>query len=477
MPLRYRQLNQHAPRFVGETWPLETPKEDLRFSLARAGPHLGPVVLIAATGLATFIRVINTRPIAADNLVALSIASRGSPAKLFTGSFVSYVPGYRPIAHLSTWIQYRAFGLHVKPYFLLNLFIWIACALAVYVLVHSLTASRLAATGAGLCLLLDPRALSALYWIGERQSSMACLFGCLALVVAVRARDRRRVAVLAGICLLLLCAALSKEYGLAFAGATIALALADQRDARRTIGAAAFALVIYTAMRLVLAGGASTRDYCEYMGFLGRLRLVCLNELSLGKRVAQTGYNSVATLVGTVVPPLFDDTGRVRDLPEITGDLKYLGQLAVALLVLGTAGVALVKEFRRVAPFTLLVVANALLSFAVYRGRNQLVGALGWYVTAGVGVAWVQGRLGRAGGSPRVRRVAAPLAVFGLTLVSLSVSLELHQQMNHLDESPCRAAAVDPTIDARLARTLAHRYGADADCGTLGLIQHSGRGG
>ena len=83
--------------------------------------------------------------------------------------------------------------------------------------------------------------MSSLVLIEERQSSLACLFGLAAWLTIARAgNDRLTPAASAGVSLLLLASILSKEYGLAFAGATAAYAIGERR---RNLAAAAVAAV------------------------------------------------------------------------------------------------------------------------------------------------------------------------------------------------------------------------------------------
>src|SRR5438093_72790 len=75
---------------------------------------------------------------------------------------------------------------------------------------------------AALATLLDGRAILATLWILERQSTIAFLAGLGALLLLLVPLRRRPLAV--SICLLLLAAALAKEYGLAFVVAVPLLA-------------------------------------------------------------------------------------------------------------------------------------------------------------------------------------------------------------------------------------------------------------
>jgi hypothetical protein len=379
--------------------------------------------LLGLLGAFTFRNALSIPPFDGDNVLALSAAARPDPLSFFTGRSFDYLPIYRPIPYVLTWIQYHLVGLRPAAYFLVNIMIWIGCAGCAYAVTYLLTRFRIAAFLAALLLLLDVRATAALWWIAERQSSLACLFGALALIVALVAHERKwhpgaRVAVF----LLLLSSALSKEYGLAFSGALLVLGLCSGGESRRiapVLGAAVVAS--YLVMRLVFGRGANT-SYCEEMSFfIWRVdQPICYSNLGQGERILQYLYHCAATLVGTFFPDLFTSTGGWRPLllqPQRATDLlATLGSTAVHLSVFALAVIAWTKIPRRTLPLLVLLFLNAGMSFMLYRQRNHLVGLMGLYPAAGVGLAYL---IAAAKQNLPVRQALAVLA--GLLVLPLGV--------------------------------------------------------
>ena len=275
---------------------------------------------------------------------------------------------------------------------------------------YTLGRSVLAAAVAAGLMLIDERGMTAIVWIPERATPMACVMGGIALLLAYRLPrgGARRTAALAGIAALLLGAALSKEYGMAFAAATAAVGLVTRPGDREALVAVALAAVtVFAAMRALLpadaalaasdgaaSGGNGLLDKCDYIGFLGHGENVCYGELDLIDRLLRWGWNAGATLVATFLPPLFDGTGAML-LPEVlAGPLgeadDYAGfsfaSLILPLFVSVCAFVGLRRHPRAVLPLFALIVANAALNFLLFRDRNQVVGMIGLYAAAAVGL-------------------------------------------------------------------------------------------
>lgn len=381
-------------------------------ALARAATlHGFPALTLAFLVLTAFGGALNIRPFELDNVVSLSWAHRSNPLDFFTTPVEwtypetgGTVPIYRPLAYLSIWAQEQTGGLQATQYFVANLGLWLAAVLALYALVFWFTRSRLIALLAAGVFAIDGRVLTALVWIGERQSAMACLFGLLALVVVTRygGTDRRSF-LLGGIALLLLFAALSKEYGLAFFLAAPLLAFTTRsRHWKAVAGASAGALGAYLVLRFGVAGGAAG-SYCEDMGLFHRDRRVCYDTLGFGARVEQHLYNVGASFLGTFFPQLFSGDGVWLREP--------LRNFVPPVFVSALAAVGAVRKPRAALPLLSLVAANAILSFMVYRTRNQVVGMAGLYAAAGVGL-WSLAPLARE----RLRDWCVPVAAASLVV-------------------------------------------------------------
>ena len=292
----------------------------------RTGARHGFAVLaLAFLALTAFGSAVSVEPLELDNVVSLSYADRSAPLHFFTHSVAwtysdthGTAPIYRPLTYLTIWVQEQVGGLHGTQYFVVNLLVWIAAALALYALVYLLTRSRLAALVVAGAFAVDGRALSAVVWVGERQSTMACLFGLLALLaVRLWGDTARRNALAVGVAGLLLLAALSKEYGLAFLVAVPFLAAASGRRHWKAVTAGALgALGAYLVLRFGVAGGA-TGSYCEDMGLYKHAHRVCYSQLGFGGRMKQYGYNILASSIGTVFPQFFNLIGVVTRSPPL----------------------------------------------------------------------------------------------------------------------------------------------------------------
>lgn len=405
--------------------------------------HIYPLAIVVWVAATTFESALRFRPFQADNLIALSLGARPDPTTFFTGSFVSYLPAYRPLAYLTIWVQYQIVGLRIGYYSLFNILVWVGCVLCVYAFVYILTRSRLSATIVALLMLLDGRQYAALIWIGERQSTLAVLFGLSALLLTLAScRDKSRYLTWLGIFLLLLASSLSKEFGLAFSGALVMfLFFTRSKDWKVLSIIAVAAVVIYFAMRLFLAGGAAGADICEGMGFLSSYRVVCYGDLDTGARIQQHLYNVGATFVGTIFPSLFDGAGTLRR--------ASLRSLAFPALVFLMAFLGWAKMPRRTLPMLVLIAFNAVLNFMFYRTRNHLAGMAGLYATAGVGLAYVLSFV-------RNRRGTGLISATAMCILFIWLHRQTTGQMHSLQSYQNYAAALDACVAAR-------EYAADID--------------
>jgi hypothetical protein len=325
------------------------------------------------------------------------------------------LPAYRPFPTFLLWLQYKLAGMAPESYFVVNIVVLVAVCAVLYALVYRTTGSWAAAGGSAFALLVDPRLISISTTIGERETALVCLLGLLALL-AVLAPPARAGPRLIGVAvfLLLLLAALSKEFGLAFSAAVLVAALLNRSARSRPLVIAALgAVVAYAALRWVVVGGA-TGSYCEDMGYFDQVRRVCFgaNEgrgavlLTGGPELAQHAYNVGAAFVGTFFPFLLTGKGSLTS--------SFSVPLAVwSLLVTGLAIVAWVRIPRQALSFLTLIVANSLLSLASYRERNIVVAVTGLYAAAGLGAAqateWLRSReirLGRIGVAAAIAGVA-----------------------------------------------------------------------
>jgi hypothetical protein len=286
-----------------------------------------------------------------------------------------------------------------ESYLVGNIVLLIGACAVLYALVYRLTASWLAASAAGLALLVDPSVMTITKDIVEaRQTALACIVGFLALLAVLAPPVRARPGLIAvTVFVLLLLAGLGKEYGLAFSAAVVVAAMLNRSARSKSIVAAALGAVLaYAALRWLVVGGAAG-DYCQDMGYFDQLRMVCYGHihdtgavlLTGGARLTQYAYNLGVAFIGIFLPFLFNDKGSI--ISNISVPL-----VVWSLVVLVLAIVAWIRIPRRALPFLVLIAANSVLSLPVYRERNVVIGVAGLYVAAALGAVqateWLRSR-------------------------------------------------------------------------------------
>ena len=370
------------------------------------------VVLLGAW---TTHRLPGTPPLEGDDVYVLGWASQARAADLIRVDPSSY-PEWRPLAFATVWLQFQMTGLSsVVPYQIVNIVCWLGCVCLAGWLVYRVTGGWAAPAVSMAVLVTDARWMSSLIWIDDRQTTIACLLGLSALIIALP-RDARlsgRSQVLVGA--LLLCAPLGKEYGLAFALSVAAVGVLDRR--RDLLWPAIGALAVYAALRLVLVSGASQR-YCEDVGFFFGHRRVCSNS---PEWIAQVAYNVVATFLGSLFEGVFDSKGAVH---------LSVPRLLLSAVVVAMAVGAWVSRDRTARVGLGLLVFNAALSLMLYRTRNQPIALTGVALAAGIGFE----RL-RSLSEGRWTSLAAPSAA---VLIALNAALHGVQFHAALDEHRLR---------------------------------------
>lgn len=368
---------------------------------------LGVVLL----GLWTAHRVPGTPPLEGDDVYVLGWAEHARVTDLIRVDPTIY-PEWRPLAYATVWLQFQFTGLSsVAPYHAMNIAFWLGCVVLAGLLVYRVTGGWTAPAVTMAVLVTDQRWMSALIWIDDRQTTIACLLGLAALVVALPGETPlgRRSQALAGV--LLLMAPLGKEYGLAFALSVAVVGVLERR--RDLVWPAVSALVAYAAVRVLLVGGASQR-YCEDVGFFAVHRRVCSDS---PEWLSQVVYNIAATAVGSVFEGVFDQVGGLN---------PSLSRLPLSAAVVGAAALAWAKRERTASVGLGLVLFNAALSLMLYRARNQPIALTGCAVAAGIGFE----RLWRA----REATWQTALAVAGAVLIAMNAALHGSQFHKALDE-------------------------------------------
>jgi len=413
--------------------------------------HGAVLVVLAAVGLAVYGRVFTLKPFGEDNFYILQWVDRAPAAALLRLNPAIY-PEWRPLAYVTIWLQYRLDGLtRIQDYYAVNLALWVTAAWLVYRVALHVAPSAWAAAAGGMFVLTDARALQTQTLIVDRQTPMACIFGLLAVWLFLRTRDRRLAGgagwLLAG---LLLASALSKEYGLAFAGGLAIYAALERR--LDVVAAAVAGALAYVTLRLcIVHGGFGV--YCEDMGFFFDRRTVCYDGID-AHGLGQMAYNAAASAVGTLVPGLFTDWGQIAP----TRRVLPLSLAWLAVIAIGFRGGS-----RPVRLAAWIAAGVAALGFMSYAGRNQVVAvcALGLAVAAGLAAA-----ADRLSGSPRwVRAAGAAAIVAALALQAgrtRTLTIEEVDQLAHQD--PCAELVEHPEAASFARRVQALYAPAAAPC-------------
>ena len=466
---------------------------------AHAGVIAALLLLAALIVLPPFGFPPSIPPFAPDNIDALSLGAFHEPWFFFThGGAV-----WRPLTYSTLWAQYELGGLDIAAFVSFNVLLWVACASLVYAVVYSQTRLLLAAAPAALVMLTDDRVFSPLVWFIERQSLFASIFGLLAVLIAyrlVQGSGPSRVK-LAALFLLLLAAATSKEFGLAFAFGIVAIGVLHPSRRRELVGISVGALVVYGALRGLAGGlnfgsGAETNrgfsdtdsdlGLCEVMGWGANPREVCYGELGLIEQLGQYAWNIGASFVGIFISPVIHGNGYLL-APDVLGSALggpdwYAGfavrDLIVPCIVTALALVAFWKRPRVALPLLAIIAANAVLDFQYYRPRNVIVGMVALHVAAGIGIPpafeIVRRYLRRFEGRPplwpaiarRGRALAAIACVLGLAAILTTQAGDLSDQLEgahagYGERDPCDAAE---QYGSEMPNLLKEKYGLPGRC-------------
>jgi hypothetical protein len=166
--------------------------------------------------------VFSLRPFEEDNVYVLAWAD-ATPAARVLAVDPYYYPEWRPAPYATIWLEQRLAAGRVWPHIVINVGFWIACAVVALRLTARFVRLPVAAIAAALLVLTDPRATWTLATIVDRQASMACLFGLIALSMLLGHESGRGLRTQLAAGALLLMSALSKEYGLARSSSAVSI--------------------------------------------------------------------------------------------------------------------------------------------------------------------------------------------------------------------------------------------------------------
>ena len=467
--------------------------------LAHAGVFAGIVLLAALIVWQPLGIPPSIPPFAPDNIDALALGAFHDPWFFLTNGGAVW----RPLNYSTLWAQYQMGGLDVDAFVGFNALLWIACASLVYALVYFHTRLIWAAAPAALVMVTDERVFSPLVWIIERQSLLASIFGLLAMLSAYRLirHERKSRGTLALLGLLLVAAATSKEFGLAFVFGVVTIGVLHPSRRRELIGTGVAALMVYGLLRGIAGGwnfgsGAETNrgfsdtesdlGLCEVMGFGANPYEVCYGELALHEQLAQYAWNIGASFVAIFFNPLIHGNGYLLapDLLASTlgGPDYYIGfavrGLIVPFVITALAVVAFWTRPKVALPLLAVIAANAVLDFQYYRPRNVIVGMVALHVAAGIGISptfeIVKRQLRRfEGRRPPLHAIARRAPALVAVVFALAVAWALQWQASRLSDQleaahtgyserdPCEAA---DQYGSEMPNRIKEEYGLPGRC-------------
>lgn len=415
--------------------------------LFRHGYILGAIFIISA-GIFGYYQ--GYKPFGPDDLWALSQGAKTNPSAFFSASLEDYLPMYRPITYLTVWLQYQIVGINPDPYYLTNIFIYIGCVLVLYFTVYDITSSRFSSAIASIFLLVDIRASTALFWIGERQSTLALFFGSMAILLCLKALKKNEVRSFTIIIyVLLLLSALSKEFGLSFAGILVVTSLssAPPRKKQANMIIAVLVMISYVVLRFGIAESFLNPDYCETTGYRDSTINFCQNDYDPNIRAKFFLWNIGSTFVGVFFPELFSGEGQWIGInlwnegninPEI-----YLSaaNLFFSLFMIYLVYISFKTNPRKSLPFLALIVFTSSLNFLYYRPRNQLMALYGLYILLGMGLysLWIIVR------QNQVKRI---IYLVVLIIICVIICIKVIELSQHLDTIVNSYSFLDPCVVA-----------------------------
>lgn len=390
----------------------------------------------------------HARPFCCDNIAIFEWVDGASLRDALVGNPL-FPLEWRPIPHLLVLAEYSLWGVTpLAPYLVVNLIIWSACISLVFALTRRLTGSAVGAAVAAGYLLTARQTVAFTEFLMETQTAFACLFGLVAVSLALRERPPSARAT-AAIAVLLFAACLGKEYGLAFAAGVAVWAALRQQPGLALGSAAAVAVYLVLRASLTISGAA-----CEQQAFFSSYREVCLGQFD-ATALTQMAYNAAAGLLHTVSPGFLGSDGLIGIAP------LRLVQTAFWLVFI-TLG------FRR-APWVtlavLVILANAALQAPLYRSRNTIVGLTMVALLVGSGFTVLLARLRSLPWMVPARLLpVAVLAALAVRAVITSGNVSLTARHTEIQD-PCVTVHQPFPVDAGFVRRLKTAYGLpDPDC-------------
>ncbi len=285
------------------------------------------------------------------------------------GHFVTY----RPITGSLLRLEYLLFGLNPPAFFTVNVALLIILAILIFDIIYRASNEILPALVAALLLVTDWRLTPNVYVIGEVQITIAAIFGLFAVWIIWFSNNRYKPIL---VFLLLLMAALSKEYGLAFALGVFVYAILSISTRKKYAVIAVGAVVTYFILRLSL--GIMIPTLGESANF---------NDLVV-EYITNISSGFIFTFFNLFRPA---DDG---DLPNL-GNLRYTYAEAWQVIFLQILPIIIIfvlgfrkKSLRSLSiPLLFIILGNSFLLFWKYAFRFHFLSNVSMYTIAGLGLS------------------------------------------------------------------------------------------
>jgi hypothetical protein len=391
------------------------------------------VLFVTAVGTVMTLRDFGVQ----DDLLLITTSIKRSFAEVFVSSHqFDGSPSYRPVVDATTKLFVGYFGLAHPYYALYQTLLAGMFAAGTLWLCAIFKLDRLATIAVAALVLASPSVWQAFTWwsnIGSAYIAVAAVGGLAAVqtIVTAKAADanRNRVPVALAFCLALIASA-AKENGLAIAvGLAVFLAVAGRHAAAVAIAAAGAVYII--ARMFVLPIYVVANPFIGSSGFL--LDWYDADELAvkfgahpypfyLWNIVAQTSY----VLIGEPVEGQIN-FANLNELGFVVAIASILLRLSI-LAMLANAWRAIPRPL--LAGATMMILANAVISFPYARARTMIVGDIAFAVLGGLAITHlVSAKAAALGLARQFRRLAGAAALLACALAAIAITSGVRQTL------------------------------------------------
>ncbi len=340
------------------------------------GSYFFGVIVILISMILIMGIVINRKAIDPEALTNFYYMQELNLVDIWTGeTFPGHFVTYRPVmATLLRW-EYRIFDFNPPAYFAVNQVLLAVVALFLYDILHRKTGETLPALLGTLFFLTDWQIIQTLYVIGEVQITLAGIFGLWAiwLLWFGKRNGRFKPAI---IFLLLLAAALSKEFGLAFSLVIFIDALYRRENNWKTyLITSVSVIIVFFALRMMIIPESSLgREYSTLKN------MIYWYSMNIGSGFVFSFVNLYRPISDGELPSLGS-----LNFPTLEASSMVLLQI-IPIILLFLLGFKSKNDRRATIPFLFLLLGNSLLFFYNYAFRFHFLGKIGLYAVVAFGI-------------------------------------------------------------------------------------------